>query len=229
MATSVSAPGLYDLRSWQNASASFSLVSAADTQTALEQLLETLTRTVTTAVAMSETDSAMRTVGVIEHTAHRIAAAMATMPSALFHSALKSRSEAEQLAYEVSTTRIARADQTGVLVRVRETTGDLVLSEETMEACRAFVSHQLRESIEAVLKEWPQVADLNADSPNDFDVIHDGSCIEVSRTPASTELQQAIRAAHRGLPMFLRARLRLQHNEAKRAEATVMLLFASDG
>ena len=60
MALSITEHGIYDLRSWQNTSASFSLISAADTQTALEQLLETLTKTVTSAVAMSETDSAMR-------------------------------------------------------------------------------------------------------------------------------------------------------------------------
>ncbi len=228
MATSVSAPGLYDLRSWQNTSASFSLVSAADTQTALEQLLETLTRTVSTAVAMSDTDSAMRTVGVIEHTANRIAAAMATMPSALFHTALKSRSKAEQLAYEVSTTRIARSDQTGVLVRVRETTGDLTLSDSTIQACRAFITLQLKDSITAVLKEWPQVTDLSADSPDDFLVVDDGSCIDISRSPDSAERQQAIREQYRGLPMFLRARLRLQHSDKAHAEATVMLLFASD-
>ncbi len=229
MATSVSAPGLYDLRSWQNASASVSLVSAADTQTALEQLLETLTRTVATAVAMSETDSAMRTVGVIEHAAQRIAAAMAAMPSASLHTALKSRSQSEQLAYEVSTTRIVRTDQTGVLVRVRETTGDLTLPDETIRACRAFIARQLEDSIAAVLQAWPQVADQTADSPDDFLVVDDGSCIDVTRTTDSTETQQSARALRRDLPMFLRARLRLQHNDAKRAEATVMLLFASGG
>ena len=229
MATSVSAPGLYDLRSWQNASASVSLVSAADTQTALEQLLETLTRTVSTAVAMAETDSAMRTVGVIEHAAQAIAGTMALMPSSLLHAALKSRTEAEQLAYQVSTTRIARTDQTGVLVRVRETTGDLTLPEETMRTLRAFIARQIEGSIAAVLKDWPQMADQTADLPNDFRVVDDGACIDVTRTTDSAERLQALRDANRGLPMFLRARLRLQHNEAQCAEATVMLLFSSDG
>ncbi|MEM9403965.1 MAG: hypothetical protein AAGA44_15955 [Pseudomonadota bacterium] len=227
MATSVTAPGLYDLRSWQNASASFSLVSAADAQTALEQLLETLTRTVSDAVALSETDSAMRTVGVIEHAARSIAAVMASMPASLFYSALKSRADADQLAYEVSTTRIARSDQTGVLVRVRETTGDLTLSAVSIKACLAFISRQMHASIDAVLPEWPQVAGL-ADSPDDFRIAISDDSLDISRTSASRAHQLAGQSVRRGLPMFLRSRLRLQHDDAGRAEATVMLLFTSD-
>ena len=229
MALSITEPGIYDLRSWQNTSASFSLISAADTQTALEQLLETLTKTVTSAVAMSETDSAMRTVGVIEDTAHQLALALATMPAALFHSALTSRTKSEQLAYEVSTTRIARANQTGVLVRVRETTGELALSETTIRTCLAVVAQQLQSSLVSVLEKWPQVAGLSEDSPENFSIVQDGDSVDINRlsTPALVSPGETDEA--RNLPLFLRGQLRLRHNDAGHAEGTVMLLFSADG
>ena len=228
MALSVSAPGIYDLRSWQNASASFSLTSAVDPQTALEQLLETLTETVTSAVAMSDTDSAMRTVGVIEDTAHQLALALTTMPPALFHAALTSRTSSERLAYEVSTTRIARADQTGVLVRVRETTGELTLSDTTIRTCLAVVAQQVQSSLAAVLEKWPQVAGLSNDSPEDFAVVQDGGSVDISRLATPALVSQGKDDEARSLPQFLRGRLRLQHNDAGHAEGTVMLLFAAD-
>lgn len=228
MAHSVTAPGIYDLRSWQNASASFSLTSAADTQTALEQLLETLTKTVTSAVALSETDSAMRTVGVIEDAAHQLALALATMPPALYHAALTSRTSSEQLAYEVSTTRIARADQTGVLVRVRETTGALTLSDTAIQTCLAVVARQVQASLVSILERWPQVAGLSDDSPDNFAVVQEGGSVDIKRlaTPALVSPGQNDEA--RNLPLFLRGQLRLLHNEAGHAEGTVMLLFSAD-
>jgi hypothetical protein len=204
----------YAFQSWQDAAADFSVHDPSDAADALQSLREAILTNLTKACGTAP-DRLGRAPGTIGAAVDLLAKRIADLPDERLRPFLGDGEEDQRLGYRLSTTRIVRSGNTGVLFRAREVTGQLILGEVEIHACLQAVRDVLQTTIHLGLAQGDED---RSPSPDDLVfrfVRGDGQGLEVVSRASAPALPEGF--------SFQRGRLSLKSTPANGTEASILL------
>jgi len=216
----VRASGRFELTAWQDARASLSLATVDNTRDAFEQLLDAVSRNVSLAYGGPGSGPKSRVFDVLALASKRLSERLALLGAEELTLLANEASGDSAYGYRISTTKIVRGSETGVLIRLVETSGKLILEPGIIERCLTIIAADLRAAIRETLGAHPLPV-----SAGEFEVAfrrEPEAAIDVVRVAVPDDDAGPGRQAGAG---FRRARLQLASGKGRDTEATVLFRF----
>lgn len=222
MEQSTPAAGPFALRAWHDAAATVSLASVPDLTSALEHIAASVSRNVSLAFGRPARVGEKRTLDVLANLTRRLSEKITALPASVPGSLNRVTDGSAALCYRVSTTRIVDGDRTGVLIRLREANGSLIVDTPTICAILTAVDTEVRHAIAEVLA-------AEADTVSDYrfrPFDPDSSSIEVRRIVHEAGDSDRRPTDDEPSMVFERGILELRSSPAAGTEATIKLHFS---
>ena len=217
MESQVPTQSAYAFQSWEDATASFSIHSSSETANVLRRLGTAIVRNLTQACGPGPTQLG-RAPGVIADVVDALSMQLAELPSDRVLRIFGNRPGGADLAYRLTTTRIVRSGHTGVLLRLREVSGQLTLSDFEIRMCLQAIHDVLQAAIRLSLERNNTAESVSVDDLVLRRVVVDGQGIAVIQR---VDAQPSISGFS-----FQRGRVSLKSERDAGTEASVLIYLA---
>lgn len=215
MSQTANAQSGFGLRTWRGASASISLTDASESSRAVEKAFVALTENIRHTVGASADYRDSRTGEVLD-----LATTALTSRAQDFRLDSIRRlvaGQSDRLTYTVSGTRIVNDDRTGILVRLRETSGALRVPVMVSRRFLDIVADDLRAALADVVRRRPAV---DTESVEDYEIVSTGG-----REPSLDVIRRSLPATDGRRLTFERARMKVESGDDRSTVVTILLTF----
>lgn len=205
----------FGLRTWRGASASISLNDTSGSSRAVEKAFAALTENIRHTVGAAEDYRDSRTGDVLDIAA--LALSSRAKNIGLKNLRRLVDESADRLTYAVSGTRIVSDDRTGILVRLRETSGNLRVPELVARRFLKLVADDLQDALAEVVRLRPTA---DGESADDYDIAITGGSeptLEIVRRIVPDYGDRRL--------VFARARMHIESGDGAATVVTILLTF----
>lgn len=215
MAQTANARTGFGLRTWRSASASISLSDSSGSSRAVERAFAALTENIRHTVGAAADYRDSRTGDVLDIAALALSGRAKSIGLKNLRRLVDER--ADRLTYTVSGTRIVSDDRTGILVRLRETSGNLRVPELVARRFLKLVADDLQDALAEVVRLRPTA---DGETAADYDVVITGGS-----GPALEVVRRIVPDCSGRRLAFLRARMHIDSGDDASTVVTILLTF----